>query len=243
MKSRIFTLIELLVVIAIIAILASMLLPALNQAREKAKSIKCINQMKQISGGQQMYNADNDDFVTTAIPPGNKSWWYGISPYLNGKLNMWGCPAAQEPQDSLNVLYTSSQAAGNFKWRASIGINSWTFLGRDNSNKLQIRKATRCRKPSILIFTGDTLSGKEYQLLGGTTDPATNGNHYCRPDLNVSPIESAFGLQSYHVRHNNNRIINMSFLDGHAENVTYNQLLGWKAGRNATYKEVFNQGL
>lgn len=103
-----FTLIELLVVIAILAILISMLLPALNQAREAARGIQCTGNQKQISLYMQQYMNDNDTFAITASLNPVRPWsaiLYDLR-YVKSKTEaVFYCPSLRRPEVDSSSLY------------------------------------------------------------------------------------------------------------------------------------------
>jgi prepilin-type N-terminal cleavage/methylation domain-containing protein len=108
-----FTLIELLVVIAIIAILAAMLLPVLARARDTAKGVQCLGQMRQLGLGTQLYANDNGDLLPrsqhSAAELDQQVWERALAPELGGGSSattawtnlvagLYRCPADPAPR-------------------------------------------------------------------------------------------------------------------------------------------------
>ena len=166
-RERRFTLIELLVVIAIIAILAAMLLPALNQAREKAHSISCTSKLKQMGQAQGMYSSEYEDYIAFC-GTGVKwtkvwSWRHLIAPYMgmpqlltcgsDGSTAtysppMYRCPTYRNEahlNDPVGKIY------GTYGWNHS-RYNSRLTGGYFDSTEYKTGKLSKIKTPSRMFI-------------------------------------------------------------------------------------------
>ena len=216
-----FSLVELLVVIAILAILASMLLPALNKAKEMAKSSLCISNLRQVSLAFFSYASDSGDYlppVNSGIPGSAASTdynWYTNILNTNGYLDakniaangrctegVWLCPS------------TSSELVGTYS-SGGYGVNQthlFGFAGRTtvDSDKPFLSKGSlkisSVKQPSNMITVADShfIATPVYAV-----------------NVFNCPCKSWGGGAEGAARHNG---VNCSFMDGHVNKEIYNIL-------------------
>jgi prepilin-type processing-associated H-X9-DG protein/prepilin-type N-terminal cleavage/methylation domain-containing protein len=215
MTRRAFSLIELLVVISIVGLLAGMLLPALKQARECARSAACASNLRQMGLATQMYLDDYSRFFVYQQPVnGNMLWYFGLeSPY-----NPNGAPGTRPIDLTKAKLYPYLQAIHGAEVCPSYNYYSPLWRQKFDQitdgyglNQLLFGKSLNdlTNSPAHVVCFADTAQVNTFQPPASASHPMVEEWYYvtCKTT----------DLPDVHFRHNGRA--NVLFCDGHVDSM------------------------